>query len=131
MDEPKPLGRPTLYKPEYCQMLIDHMAQGFSFESFAAVTNTTRETLYHWCDSQPDFLHAKKEATMHCMMFWEKLGINNVLNIEEQYDRFERRSKSLNSAVWIFNMKNRFKWTDRVEVQGGDPAKPIHLNYKL
>ena len=35
MDEFKKVGRPTDYKKEYCELLIEHMAAGFSFESFA------------------------------------------------------------------------------------------------
>ena len=32
--ERNPVGRPTKYKPEYCEMLIEHMSEGLSFESF-------------------------------------------------------------------------------------------------
>lgn len=53
-----PVGRPSLYKPEYCKMLIEHMSKGFSFESFAADVNCTRSTLYEWRDQNQEFSDA-------------------------------------------------------------------------
>lgn len=40
----KPIGRPTIYKPEYCQALLDYMTQE-PFEDHAVIhTNTKGET---------------------------------------------------------------------------------------
>lgn len=114
----KPVGRPTKYKPEFCQQLIDHMAGGLSFESFAAVIEVDRDTLYEWNNSQPDFSDATKRAKDKCQLYWEKLGRDHVLNEsieEENYEEGTKKksSKSLNPAIWVFNMKNRFKWRDK------------------
>lgn len=103
--KPNRVGRPSKYKPEYCQMLISHMAQGLSFESFAAVIKVNRDTLYEWEKIYPEFSDTKKEALEQCLLFWENLGIKNIINMPE--------GGSLNSAVWVFNMKNRFKWRDK------------------
>lgn len=102
---PNPVGRPSKYKPEYCSLLIEHMAQGYSFESFAAVIKVNRDSLYEWEKVYSDFSDAKKEALDQCLLFWEGLGIKNIINFPEM--------GSLNSAVWVFNMKNRFKWRDK------------------
>ncbi len=52
------MGRPTEYRPEYCQQLITHMAKGGSFESFGADANCHRGTLYDWEAAHPDFADA-------------------------------------------------------------------------
>lgn len=115
-------GRPTKYKEEYCQQLIDHMEQGLSYESFAGVVSVSKQTIYDWEKSNPDFLDAKKTGTEKCRLFWEKTGIGGLWGSKEA---------NFNSAVWIFNMKNRFRWADKVEVSGTEDAKPIMLAYKV
>lgn len=99
----EPFGRPTLYKPEYCERLIGHMSNGLSFESFAAVIDVNRDTLYEWVKTHTDFSDAKKRATDKCLLWWEVEGIN-ALN-----------RKFYQPAIWIFNVRNRFGWTDKAE----------------
>lgn len=116
-------GRPPEYRPEYCQKLIDHMSTGMSYETFAATINTSRATLYNWEKQYPDFLDAKKEAFERGQEFWEKQGIAGL---------WESKDGKMNSAMWIFNMKNRFKWKDRHEVEVGEETKNlIKLAYKI
>lgn len=122
MEEKRPVGRPTDYKPEYCDLVIEHMAKGYSFESFAGLVDAHKDTIYEWLKSHPEFTDAKKKATDKCRLFWESVGIEGVWNHPEE--------KTLNTGNYVFQMKNRFKWTDRVEVSG-DEAKPIALKYKV
>jgi hypothetical protein len=116
-------GRPTTYKDRFCDLLIDHMTKGYSFESFAAITDTCKDTLYEWVKVHPEFSDAKKRATDKSRLFWEKVGIENIVNIEtmekDESGSFTAVKKSLNSAAWIFNMKNRFKddWKDKHETE--------------
>jgi hypothetical protein len=69
------MGRPTKYKPEYCELLIKHMAQGNSFESFAADCDCSFESLYEWARVHPDFSEAKK------------IGMTKLLKFDEQVAR--------------------------------------------
>ena len=128
-----PIGRPSKYKPEYCQMLIDHMGSGLSYESFAAVIKVNRDTIYAWEKEYPDFSDAKKIAWDQNLLFWEKLGVDHVLNEtldEENEDEGVRKrtSKSLNATVWIFNMKNRHKWGDKI---AGEDDHKVTLDGKV
>jgi hypothetical protein len=111
-------GRPTNYKQEYCQMLIDHMAEGLSFEAFAGLVSVTKQTLYNWIEVHPEFLDAKKIATERCRLFWEKLGINHVVSTSNSTSGVGSESTTLNTGVYVFNMKNRFpeEWKDKKEV---------------
>jgi hypothetical protein len=122
-------GRPTDYKPEYCDMLIDHMGQGYSFESFAGLVDVARSTIYEWVENQPDFSDAKSTAFEKSRLFWEKAGIDGLFS-ETEYDEKGKptKSRSLNSTVWIFNMKNRFKdeWREKQEIKHeGNPDAPV------
>lgn len=119
-----PAGRPTDYKPEYCQLLIDHMSKGYSYETFAAKVDASKQTIYDWEKANPEFLDAKNQAFAKCQLYWESLAIDNPMT--------NPRTGGLNTGTWIFNMKNRFKWTDRVEVEAGDKTQSlIKLAYKI
>ena len=106
----KKRGQPTLYKSEYCAHLIAHMASGLSFESFAAVIKVNQDTLHEWAKVQPEFSEAKKEAWSQNMLFWERIGLTGMAG----------KMPGFNAAIWIFNMKNRFKWRD---LHAADEAK--------
>lgn len=116
--EPNALGRPTKYRPEYCSLLIEHMSQGYSYETFAADIDVCKDTLYEWEKHHLDFSYAKKRAFLKAQKYWEKLALDNMINVSSK----ESGSVSLNTGLWIFNMKNRFKWTDRIEVK--PPEEP-------
>ena len=100
------VGRPSVYKPEYCQMLIDHMASGLSFESFAGLIGVCRATVYNF-EKHPEFLDAKKIAFERNRLFWEKVGVEGMF--------MGGKDNPFNATVWVFNMKNRFNWSDKKE----------------
>lgn len=127
---PSNAGRPTKYLKEYCQLLIEHMNTGYSYESFAGIIEVNRDTLYAWEKEFPQFSDAKKIAIEKGLMFWEKIGIDHIINSSESSGSGEgasSSSKSLNASAWIFNMKNRFKWRDKQ----ADEASDININLTL
>lgn len=107
------MARPTEYKPEYCELLIEHMSKGLSFEAFAGAVGVAKQTLYNWEKQFPEFLDAKAIGSGQSQIFWENLGINHVITRSESFGQGVSESKSLNASVWIFNMKNRFQWRDK------------------
>jgi len=106
-------GRPTKYKTEYCHLLIEHMANGLSYEAFAGLIGVSKHSLYEWEKVHEEFSDAKRIAVEKSRLFWEKLGVDHILNVSESFGEGQSKSKSLNASVWIFNMKNRFKWRDK------------------
>ena len=104
------MGRPSDYKPEFCEELIAHMTKGYSFESFAAVIGVHRDTLYEWVKRHVEFSDAKKRARDAALYWWEKVGEAGLTG----------QLKGFNAAVWIFSMKNRFKWTDEKSAEADD-----------
>ena len=109
----KKAGRPTLYKPEYCERLIKCMSEGYSYTAFAAEIGVHRSILYDWEKLYPEWKEAKLMAEDKSLLFWEKQGIDGLYNVTEYEDGKIVSSKSLNSTVWIFNMKNRHGWRDK------------------
>jgi hypothetical protein len=97
------IGRPSKYDPSYCQGLVDHMKQGLSFETYAAVIGVNQDTLHEWVKVHPAFSEAKKEGRIQSQLKWEQFGLAGMAG----------KIKGFNSAVYIFNMKNRFAWRDQ------------------
>jgi len=60
--KPKPegyvFGRPTLYRPEYCQRAIEFMGQGYSVTALAGHLGMSKDAIYDWINLYPDFRHA-------------------------------------------------------------------------
>lgn len=55
-------GRPSEYLPEYCQAVIDHMAQGYSLTAFAGSIRVARDTVYEWIVRHREFSDAVSRA---------------------------------------------------------------------
>lgn len=101
-------GRPTKYRPEYCAALLKHMGEdGLSYETFAAVIGVNVDTLYAWEGRFPEFSEAKKTAFLKNRLFWEKAGLMGMAG----------KIPGFNATLWIFNMKNRHGWRDRIETE--------------
>ena len=94
VEKPK-MGAPTKYKPEYCAQLEQHMADGYSFESFAGKTGTNVDTLYNWEKSNKDFSEAKRNG-----------NANRLLKHEEMLQDIASGRIQGNASAMIFKMKN-------------------------
>ena len=95
------------YKPEFAEKLIEHMGQGLSYESFAGKCRVSRKTLYNCEKEHEEFATAKELGKEANRAYWEEVGMAGMTG---EFEKF-------NSAIWIFNMKNRFGWTDRRETK--------------
>ena len=98
-------GRPSSYNPIYCEQLKELMSKGYSYEAFAGSIGVCKQTLYNWEENHQEFLDAKKEAFAACQFYWETLGMKGV-----------EGTVGVSASIWIFNMKNRFGWKDRKEI---------------
>ena len=121
--------RPTKFKPEYCEELIEHMKEGLSFEAFAGKLEVSKQTLYNWCETNIEFQEAKEIATEQSRLFWEQQGKDGLYKITETTEDEDGNevttTKIMNPTIWIFNMKNRFGWRDK---QPGEEDKTIHFD---
>lgn len=73
-EEKRSVGAPSKYKPNYCQEVINHMADGSSITSFAAAIGVSRATINVWADAHPEFLDALGTAKAKCAAWWETCG---------------------------------------------------------
>lgn len=94
----------TQYKKEYCQLLIDHMSQGYSFGSFGGDIGVTRKTLYNWLKEFDEFREAKEIGYKKALKMFEsrllaKVSGQKLKNVDP---------KLIDTACLIFGLKTRF-----------------------
>lgn len=123
MTEKRPVGRPTLYDPAYCERIVEHMKDGASALSFAAEVGVSRATINVWAEQHPEFLEALNAAKAACGAWWEKQGRKVA----------ENGGGNGQSSMIAFGLKNmgRDEWSDTTRITGGDPAagdKPVQVN---
>lgn len=93
-----PGGRPTLYRPEYCEVVRNLMREGASKIEIAYELDVDRNTLDNWAKEFPEFFRTINEGVDHSEGWWTKSGRVNLTN------------KDFNSRLWEINMMNRFGW---------------------
>jgi len=98
-----PVGRPTEYKPEYCDKVLPFMEQGYSITAFAGHLGVSRQTVYNWMDAHPEFFDAIKEGEAASALWWES-ALRNTTTTGEG-----------NATAAIFGLKNRIphEWRDK------------------
>ncbi|GHT86931.1 hypothetical protein FACS1894137_13230 [Spirochaetia bacterium] len=97
--------RPTKYSRKLCKKLPDMFLEGQSVVEVCADLGIWKDTFYQWVNKYPEFSDAYKKGLLLSEAWWEKLGRAGATG-----------QISINPATWIFNMKNRFKWTDKQDL---------------
>ena len=112
------MGRPTKYKSEYCEKVVELMSKGMSKNEVAANLGVDQVTLYNWADKHIPFFKAIKRGEQLSLAWWESEGRRSL------------REKEFNHVLWYMNMKNRHGWRDKQEVTGanGDPIVIKDIN---
>lgn len=99
--------RPTDYKPEYCQMLIDHMSQGYGYISFGADINVGKSTLYRWEEEHKEWKEAKAIGYAKGLKFFETLLTSDATGVMPKSLK-AKGSKKINSNNVLFVLRTRF-----------------------
>jgi len=71
MSEDNPVGRPSLYRDEYGDTIIEWMDKGYSLTAAASRLDVCRKTVYNWVDEYPEFAVKVKIAQAKRQFFLE------------------------------------------------------------
>lgn len=113
----RPVGRPSKYKPEYCERVIELAREGRGWADYAAEFEVDRASMFRWADEHEDFRTALSRAKVLEQKWWEEQGRSGMF-----LDKF-------NALVWKTSVQARFRddYTERKvqEVTGanGGPVK--------
>jgi hypothetical protein len=113
--EKRPVGRPSLYRPEYCEAVIKLGKEGCSPAEIASHFDVDRVTLLGWADAHEEFSTALTRAKVHEQAWWERAGKAGMVA-----DKF-------NAAVWTKSVSARFR-EDYTEKRDDAPQITIVTN---
>ena len=118
---PNPLGRPTKYRPEYCQQVKDFMATGKSLTAYAGYIDVSRETVYEWERSIPAFSDAVKTARA-----------KRVNALED--DLLQMEGSKITARIFALKNACPDEWREKQQVEhtdpsGGNPFAGITVNF--
>lgn len=98
-------GPQTKFNESMLPIIISLMKEGFSKAEVCHELSINRDTLLEWEKTYPEVSGAIKIGTAFSEGWWMKQGRNNIGNIK------------FNTALWFINMKNRFGWRDKQDVE--------------
>jgi len=117
-EEKRPVGRPSLYDPKYCEEVVALGKIGKSVEQIASTLNVSLRTMYSWRDAHEEFLHALDDAKTHEQAWWEDQAAAYMVENKE--------SDRLNATLWSRSMAARFpkkyRESTKTEITGADGA---------
>jgi hypothetical protein len=119
-EELKPVGRPSLYNPSYCDKVVELGALGKSVEQISSVLGVSLRTMYTWRDAYPEFLHALDEAKAAEQTWWEDQA--------QAYMLEHKDGAKLNASIWSRSMAARFpkKYRESVKQEiTGENGTPL------
>ena len=97
------------------------MSKPRSFESFAAVIDCNRDTLYEWVKVHEEFSDALTRGRAKHLEKMEELGMSMLV------ENFQ--GPKLNTALYKLFMANIHGWREKTEVSGSD-EKPLEIRMK-
>lgn len=107
-------GRPSKYKPEYAEQVVEFCSQGFSLTAFAGEIGVGRDTIARWNRDIPEFGEGVQRAKAKMAQFWEQQAVDLAKN----------GGQSGRATIVIFGLRNAapedFSETKRVELTGAD-----------
>ena len=116
--EKRPVGRPSLYDPAYCEKVIELGKLGKSVEQIASHLNLSLRVLYKWRDEYEEFMHALEDAKQYEQAWWEEQAHAYMVETKD--------GPRLNASLWSRSMAARFpkKYRESVkqEITGADGA---------
>lgn len=111
-EKKRPVGRPTKYKPEYCEQIIELGKAGKSIAQMASHFDVDKASIFDWAAAHEEFSTALARAKAHSQTWWENTAQNNMDN------------RNFNAQLWLKSVASRFRddYTEKqvTEITGAD-----------
>ncbi len=103
----RPVGRPSKYKPEYCDIVLALGKEGYSVAEIAAHFEVDKASLYRWQQEDENFALSMARAKSFEQAWFEREARSNMKN------------RDFNANLWYRSAASRFRddYTERKETQ--------------
>lgn len=98
-------GRPTEYRPEYCQLVIEKMAEGLSLTAFAGFIRVSKQSIYEWIGEHREFSDAVSRARSARVLWLETKLLRS------------RKGAETSAAIFALRNADPSEWRDIRNVQ--------------
>ena len=112
---PAKMGRPSVYRPEFCEQVIALGKQGKSITQMAAKLEVDKASLLKWKDEKDDFSTALRVALTYSQDWWEDKAQTGLID------------RNFNAALWKHCVTSRFR-EDYAEKREEGPQITIVTN---
>lgn len=110
----KRLGRPSEYRPEMCERIIQAMSEGLSLDAAAAEIGVSPRSCYQWQNDIPEFSQAIETGRAKALLAWERRAIAIA------------GGESGNAAIISLALRNRSRsaagWHDAARLEHSGPG---------
>jgi transposase len=116
------IGRPTKYRPEFCDEVIGLGEKGKSIAQIASHFDVDKASIYRWSEEHEAFRTALARARAHAQTWWENAAQQNVGN------------KNFNAQIWLKSVASRFRedYTDKqVTELSGPNGTPLQVQSQV
>ncbi len=98
-------GRPTDYRPEYCDKVVEWGKEGKSKAWMCAELDIVDQTMRNWGEAHPEFLDAITRGLKHSQKWWEDKGQSSL------------DKAGFQASVWSRSMAARFPedWREKTD----------------
>lgn len=106
-----PAGRPTTYRPEFCQVVIDCGKEGKSLTQMCAELMISKQCFAEWREKYEEFGEACQIAINFSQAWWENIGQNHIVENKD--------GPKVNAALYGRSMAARFPddWRENSKVE--------------
>lgn len=124
-----PVGRPSAYKPEYCDRAYEYALLGATDVEMAGFFGVIPQTFYNWQDQHPEFLEALMagkhiaDAKVAKSLYQRAIGyehpeddirvVGGQIEVTPTIKRYAPDTAA--ATLWLKNRQSS-KWRDKVEV---------------
>lgn len=113
-------GRPSLYKPEYCDEAINFMANGCSIIELSQHLGVGTTTIYRWEEEHSEFREALTRARELSQAHWERKIKFLMIGCDEKGQHV-----NVSAPLVKLYLANRFGWSDKVETKNDTTTTQI------
>lgn len=112
-----PAGRPTDYRPEMCEEVIELGRLGKSHAQIAAALDVARQSLHNWVEIYPEFMDAMTRARDLAQSWWEDQGQSGLV------------MQGFNASLWSKQVSCRFReeYTDASKLEHSGTVFPTRI----
>ena len=100
----------------WAKEIIEHYREGYSDAEVAAAMSITTRAFNEMLADNPTFSKLVEFGRTLSLAWWESQSRKNINN------------KSFNTPLWVFTMKNKYGWADKIETTNSNENTDLSLD---